>query len=80
MTDDQEAREKAAREYQSNRWDHGSFADQEEPFNDGWQAALDGPAVTALVEALEVVVQCGNKNAHETALDALEAFKKARGE
>lgn len=51
----------------------------EHGFKTGWQAALHGPAVTALVEALDEIRETGNRKSSELASIVLAEFEKARG-
>jgi hypothetical protein len=76
MTSDKDAMEKAAEQCGGYTYDHGAKVIA---FKAGWQAALNGPAVTALVEALYAASfdrygYCTNK----TGKEALAEFEKLK--
>ena len=98
MTDEQ-AREKAARNSCIRLPGYVDMTGAEvqaleiDAFKSGWHAALHGPAVTALLDALKVAIHqmeytdlldvTGNKTNHPTIeiflKPAIEEFNKARG-
>ncbi len=88
MTDN-DAREKAAKDFVRD-WPNESYHknDMASPFEAGWQAALDGPAVKALVEALTKIKDVLDEHGIAPtdmmllaeATNAIAAFEKCRGE